>query len=178
VTTQRGGKRDLFLGRQRRAASKVGAPNFFQQLAREALDDGMPVASVASVTIASVDQPRLSIPRSPSATRRAVSAEHGRILVQNTKAPETAHSPGTAARSNTNVSDGSSLIVRGNFSMPASFRFSDRARADHTKLPWPAHPQDAMRSGRPAAGWRADQEVAIESSFGARLPCASQAAAR
>src|SRR5674476_552873 len=32
---------------------------------------------------------------------------------RNMKVPETAHSPGFAARSNTNVSDGSSLMVRG-----------------------------------------------------------------
>ena len=38
---------------------------------------------------------------------------------QNMKAPETAHSPGSAARSNTNVSDGSSRMVRKSFTTAA-----------------------------------------------------------
>ena len=44
----------------------------------------------------------------------------GSLQSPNTKAPETARSPGSAARSNTNASDGSSLMVRGSFSIFAS----------------------------------------------------------
>src|SRR5260370_17006055 len=42
VITQRGGKRDLFFGGKARGLN-VGCAEFLQQLAREALDDGMPV---------------------------------------------------------------------------------------------------------------------------------------
>src|SRR5439155_5393461 len=71
-----------------------------------------------------VDHPRLSIPRNPerSATRCFWPSVAGSRF-QNTNAPETAHSPGSAARSKTKVSDGSSLMVRGNFSMSASSEF-------------------------------------------------------
>ena len=64
------------------------------------------------------------MPRKPerSATRCFWSSVAGSRF-QNTNAPETAHSPGSAARSNTNVSDGSSLMVRGSFSMSASSEF-------------------------------------------------------
>ena len=46
---------------------------------------------------------------------------------QNTNAPDTAHSPGSAAGSNTNVSDGSSRMVRSSF-MRAALSSADRSQ--------------------------------------------------
>src|SRR5712692_4568678 len=118
-------------------------------------------ASVASVTIASVDQPRLSMPRKPerSATRCFWPSVAGSWF-QNTNAPEIAHSPGSAARSNTNVSDGSSLIVRGNLNMSASFEFrTARLRIIPSRLGERIHKIGPV--GRPAAGGRAHQKVAV-----------------
>src|SRR3984893_1386605 len=72
--------------------------------------------------MASVDQPRLSIPRKPErrATRCFCPRAAGSSQPQNTKLPETAHSPGSAARSNTNESEASSLMVRGSLIMSVS----------------------------------------------------------
>src|SRR5438552_11214120 len=119
-------------------------------------------AAVASVTIASVDQPRLSIPRKPerSATRCFGPSMAGSWF-QNTNAPETAHSPGSAARSKTSVSDGSSLMVRGNLNMSASSEFrTARLRIIPSRLGERIHKTSSL--GRPAAGWRGGQEVAAE----------------
>src|SRR4030081_3323464 len=118
-------------------------------------------ASVASVTIASVDQPRLSMPRKPErkATRCFWPSVAGSRF-QNMKAPETAHSPGSAARSNTNVSDGSSLMVRGNFNMSASSEFrTARLRIIPSRLGKRIH--QAAPLGRPAAGRLDRQPIAM-----------------
>src|SRR6266436_1892242 len=117
--------------------------------------------SVASVTMASVDQPRLSMPRKPerSATRCFWPRVAGSRF-QNTNAPETAHSPGSAARSKTNVSDGSSRIVRGNFNISASSEFRTAlARIIPSRLGERIH-QTAPVGWR-AAGSRPDQEIAV-----------------
>src|SRR6185369_6024142 len=119
-------------------------------------------ASVASVTIASVDQPRLSMPRKPerSATRCFWPRSSGSWF-QNTNAPDTAHSPGSAARSKTNVSDGSSLMVRGNLNMSASSEFrTARLRIIPSRLVERIHKTGPL--GRPGAGWLCDQEVAAK----------------
>src|SRR6266436_3545331 len=119
-------------------------------------------ASVASVTIASVDQPRLSMPRKPerSATRCFWPRFAGSWF-QNTNAPETAHSPGSAARSKTNVSDGSSLMVRGNLNISASSEFrTARLRIIPGRLDERIHKRGPL--GWPAAGWRGDQKVAAK----------------
>src|SRR3984893_6413655 len=127
-------------------------------------------ASVASVTMASVDQPRLSIPSSPE--RSATRAFWPRLAgsrFQNTKAPETAHSPGSAARSNTKVSERSSRMVRGNFSMSASSEFRS-ARL------WiiPSRPGKRIHQagplGRPTAGRQGRQQIAVAVD-GAALAC-------
>src|SRR5258705_5483808 len=119
-------------------------------------------ASVASATIASVDQPRLSMPRMPE--RSATRCFWPSVAVswfQNTNAPETAHSPGSAARSKTNVSDGSSLMVRGNLNMSASSEFrTARLRIIPSRLDERIHQTSPLR--RPAACWRGDHEVAAE----------------
>src|SRR5712672_1079645 len=119
-------------------------------------------ATLASVTMASVDQPRLSMPRNPerSATRCFWPSPAGSWF-QNTKAPETAHSPGSAARSNTKVSEGSSLMVRGNFSISASSELrATRLRIIPARLGKRIHKRHPV--GRSAAGRRADQEVAVD----------------
>src|SRR3954468_16177373 len=143
-----------------RAASKSGAPNFSSNtLARRSTMTCLS-ASLASVTIARVDQPRLSIPKKPerSATRCFWLSVSG-SLFQNTNAPETAHSPGFAADSNTNVSEGSSLMVRGNFNISASSEFrTTRLRIIPSPLGERIHQTGPL--GRPAAG-RPDQEVGV-----------------
>src|SRR6185295_15955916 len=79
---------------------------------------------------------------------------------QNTNAPETAHSPGSAARSNTKVSDGSSLMVRGSFSMSASSEFwTARLRIVPVCLRQRIHKTDPLR--RPASGGQLDQQIAV-----------------
>ena len=140
--------------RQARAASRSGAPNFSSNCAASRSTMACRSASVASVTIASVDQPRLSMPRKPerSATRCFWPSVAGSRF-QNTNAPETAHSPGSAARSNTKVSDGSSLMVRGNFSMSASSEFrTARLRIIPGRPRQRIHKAGPLR--RPAAGGR------------------------
>src|SRR5260370_14748029 len=149
-----------------------GAPNFSSSWPARRSTMARRSASVASVTIASVDQPRLSMPRKPerSATRCFWPRLAGSRF-QNTEAPETAHSPGSAARSKTNVSDGSSLMVRGNFNMSASSEFrTARFRIIPSRLGERIHKTGPL--GRPAAGWWAHQQIAVEvdTSVLARLP--------
>ena len=73
-------------------------------------------ASLASTICTRVDQPSDSTPRNaPRNAERALPSSCATSAFQNTKAPDTAHSPGSAARSNTNVSDGSSRMVRSSF---------------------------------------------------------------
>jgi len=106
VIAQRARKRDLVFGGNTRRI-ETGCAELFQQLACEALDDRLPVRLRGLVTTASVDQPRLSMPRKPerSATR-CFWPSLAKSWFQNTNAPETAHSPGAAARSKTKVSTG------------------------------------------------------------------------
>src|SRR4051812_8928948 len=144
------------------AAARSGAPNFSSNRPARRSTMACRSASLASVTIASVDQPRLSIPRKPerSATR-CFWSRLARSRFQNTKAPETAHSPGSAARSNTKVSDGSSLMVRGNFNICASSEFRTAlARIVPGNLRERIH--KAAPVGWPTAGRRLDQKIAIE----------------
>ena len=68
------------------------------------------------------EEARRGTPRAPCPASFARSAS------QNTKAPDTAHSPGSAARSNTNVSDGSSRMVRNSFTSRGPRALRDRAR--------------------------------------------------
>src|SRR6478736_7373125 len=78
-----------------------------------------------------------------------------------TNAPETAHSPGSAARSKANVSDGSSLMVRGNFNMSASSEFrTARLRIIPSGASKRIHKTIPRR--RPAAGRQADQKIAVD----------------
>src|SRR5713226_6061523 len=139
-----------------------GAPNFSSNWPARRSTMACRSASVVSVTIASVDQPRLSMPKKPerSATRCFWPSVSGSWF-QNTNAPETAHSPGSAARSKTSVSDGSSLMVRGNLNMSASSEFrTARLRIIPSRLGERIHKTGPL--GRSAAGWRGDQEVAAE----------------
>ena len=73
-------------------------------------------SSLASTICTSVDQPSEATPRNPerNAARALPSSVDGSSSA-NMKVPVTAHSPGSAARSNTNVSDGSSRMVRNSF---------------------------------------------------------------
>ena len=75
--------------------------------------------------------PRRSAPASTSRTTecrgsrrgtrvRALPSSASGSTSENMKVPDTAHSPGSAARSNTNVSDGSSRMVRRSFTARAS----------------------------------------------------------
>src|SRR5690242_15248196 len=88
------------------------------------------------------------------------------------KAPETAHSPGSAARANTKVSDGSRRMVRGSFNMPAS----SKLRAARLRIV-PGHPRERFdRAGpvrRTFARRRSHQEiaVAVDAAAFARLTC-------
>src|SRR5664279_2989236 len=71
-----------------------------------------------------------------------------------------ARRPGSAARSNTKVSDGSSLMVRGNFSISASSEFwATRLRIVPTCPGKRIYQRRPVR--RSAAGRRTDQEVAV-----------------
>ena len=98
-------------------------------------------ASVASVTIASVDQPRLSMPRKPerSATR-CFWAERGRIPVpEHERAGDRPFAGFRRALEHEGVGrvepDGSRQ-----FQHVRLIRVSDRAPADHTRPRAPAHP--------------------------------------
>ena len=73
-------------------------------------------ASLASTICTSVENPSEVIPRNPlrNATRAFPSSAAGSAS-KKTKPPGTAHSPGSAARSKMNVSDGSSRMVRSSF---------------------------------------------------------------
>src|SRR6478736_6580807 len=78
-----------------------------------------------------------------------------------TNAPETAHSPGSAARSKTNVSDGSSLMVRGNFNMSASSEFrTARLRIIPSSASKRIHQTAPHR--RFAAGRHGDQKITVD----------------
>ena len=59
---------------------------------------------------------------------------------QNTNAPDTAHSPGSAAFSNTKVSDGSSRMVRNSFTCAAP------SPPDRTRRAWPGAAATSCRS--------------------------------
>src|SRR6185312_4103124 len=79
---------------------------------------------------ASVDQPSELTPRNPlRKAARDFPSSFSASTFQKEKAPETAHSPGSAARSNTKVSDGSSRMVRKSF-MKASRPIADQSRKD------------------------------------------------
>src|SRR4051794_25358965 len=100
------------------------------------------------------------MPRKPdrSATRCFWLNTAGSLL-QNTKAPDTAHSPGSAARSKTNVSDRSSRMVRGSFNMAWSSEF----RAALGRIVPAGRGEridEAAPRGQPAPS-RANQQVAV-----------------
>ena len=111
-----------------RAVSRSGAPKCSTRRAAKVSIAAPRVSSSASTTCTSVDQPRLEIPKKPlrNAVRALPSSVAGSAS-RNANAPGTAHSPGSAARSNTKVSDGSSRMVRNSF-MRAGLRCADRAR--------------------------------------------------
>ncbi len=76
--------------------------------------------SLASTICTNVDHPSVDIPRKPLRNAaRALPSRRPGSRFQNTNAPETAHSPGSAAFSNTNVSDASSRMVRISFTNAA-----------------------------------------------------------
>ena len=148
---QRACECDLLFGGMPRGLD-AGAPNFSINCPASRSIIASLSASVASVTMASVDHPKLSIPRKPerSATRCFCPNAAGSRF-QNTNAPETAHSPGSAARSKTNVfrrvqPDGSRKLQHVRL-----IRISDRAPAHHTKWRVQAHPQDYPARALP---WR------------------------
>src|SRR5690349_12040853 len=72
--------------------------------------------SLASTICTRVDQPSEATPRKPDRNAaRALPCNADGSSLAYTKVPVTAHSPGSATRSNTNVSDGSSRMVRMSF---------------------------------------------------------------
>src|SRR5262245_41130231 len=85
-------------------------------------------ASLASTICTKVDQPSDGTPRNPLRNAaRGLPASASGSAPENMNAPDTAHSPGEAARSNTNVSDGSSLMVGRSF-IDAGRRLPDRGK--------------------------------------------------
>ena len=113
-----------------RAAARSGAPKCVDAAAAPAASTAPArSSSLASTICTSVDQPSDVDAEEAGAERRARLALQARRdrRSQNTNAPDTAHSPGSAARSNTNVSDGSSRMVRSSFTR-AALRSRDRAR--------------------------------------------------
>ena len=116
VIAERCRERDFLLGRRARRRD-VGRAELRDELLRQPLDQR------GAIRLARLDDLHQRRPAErldaeerrrgrPSAPcLRALSAS----AFQNTKAPDTAHSPGSAARSNTNVSDGSSRMVRSSF---------------------------------------------------------------
>ena len=122
VVAERGGERELLLGRGDARPRCSGAPNCatscFASVSIAA--SAVVVARLARSAPASTSRASAT-PRKPRAERRArLAFERCRDRRrQNTNAPDTAHSPGSAALSNTNVSDGSSRMVRSSFTAAA-----------------------------------------------------------
>ena len=100
----------------RRASSMLGAPKC-------ATSCFASVSTAASaVVVAGLDDLHQRRPAERGDAEKARAERRARLALsvagsssQNMKAPDTAHSPGSAARSNTNVSDGSSRMVRSSF---------------------------------------------------------------
>ena len=117
MIAERGRKRELLLRRRDRVrrcwARRNSRPDAWPACrSRRARS-----SSLASTICTSVDQPsdvHAEKARAERRARLAFAALPDRRR-QNTKVPDTAHSPGSAACSNTNVSDGSSRMVRRQF---------------------------------------------------------------
>ena len=112
MIAERGREGDFLLrGGARRG--EVGRAEVARAACRQRLDAAARSASLASTICTSVDQPSEGTPRNPlrKAARGLPSSASGSASA-NMNAPDTAHSPGSAARSNTKVSDGSSRMVR------------------------------------------------------------------
>src|SRR6516164_1000981 len=112
------------------AAALVGAPKWRTSCSAKSSTRLVRAVSVVWTIRTKVDQPSELTPRKPlrNAARALPSSVAG-SLSQSTKAPETAHSPGSAAASNTNVSDASKRMVLKSFTIV--LYISDRAKLGH-----------------------------------------------
>ena len=111
----------------RRAVARSGAPNRATRCAASISTISLRSVSSASTICTSVERPSEVSPRKPA--RNAVRAlPLGRPDRNRAKAnaPDTAHSPGSAGFSKTNLSDASSRMVRSSFTCRVLLR-SDRA---------------------------------------------------
>src|SRR5262245_13612581 len=98
------------------ASSTVGAPNLATNCLASVSTTSRRSPSFAATICTSVDQPSVDTPRNPLRNAdRALPSSDAESRFQNAKAPDTAHSPGSAAFSNTKVSEASSRIVRRSF---------------------------------------------------------------
>ena len=155
MIAERSRERDLVLGRGARGG-EVGRAECVDQMLREHRRRG----AVGSRS------PRRSAPASTSRASRCRGSRSGKRRAalpssvvadrrpQNTNAPDTAHSPGSAARSNTKVSDGSSRMVRSSFTCRGP-RLPDRATTARRA-------RRQARAGRPRpAGHAPHQQIAV-----------------
>ena len=116
VIAERGGEGDSSSAAAR-AASRSGAPKCVDELLRQHVDRGRAIV-LARLDDLHQRRPAERCRRRGSPPRNAARALPSSVAGSasaNTKAPDTAHSPGSAARSNTKVSDGSSRMVRSSF---------------------------------------------------------------
>src|SRR5262249_985645 len=88
------------------ASSLVGAPKFATNWFAKVSTALIRSSSLAATICTSVDQPSVDTPRKPLRNaERALPSRDAASRFQNAKAPDTAHSPGSAAFSNTKVSE-------------------------------------------------------------------------
>ena len=162
VVAQRGRKRDLIFGGETRGL-EIRRAEFLQQMAGEALDHAWRSASVASVTMASVDQPKLSMPRKPerSATRCFWPSVAGSSVPEHERAGYRPFAGFRRALENEGVRrvepDGSRQ-----FQHVRLIRVSDRAPADHTRRPCASASTRLVRSGGPLPAGGPHQQVAVD----------------
>ena len=107
-----------------------GAPKCVDELLRQRVDRGEAVVLARLDDLHQRRPAERGTPRKPARNAaRALPSSVAGSSSENTNAPDTAHSPGSAARSNTNVSDGSSRMVRSSFIVSATWAPASRDRA-------------------------------------------------
>ena len=151
MVAERGRERDLLLGRRARGG-EIGRTEVLDQALRQQLD------GCRAIRLARLDDLHQRRPAERVDAEEARAERRARLARRaprtsasaNANAPGTAHSPGSAARSNTNVSDGSSRMVRSSF-MRAALRSPDRARTgSRARPPGHAGPAPSGRATAPA----------------------------
>jgi len=159
VITQRSGKRDLFFGGKARGLN-VGCTEFLSNWPARRSTMACLSASVASVTVAKRGPSQTVDTQKARAQRDALfRAERGRILVPEYKGAGNSPFAGYGRPLEHKCVRRVEPDRRGNFSMPASSGFrTARARIIPNYPGERIHKTGAV--GRPAAGWRAHQEVA------------------